>query len=135
MNANGENLNQHSDGSAESHMARYVEWVLGKPVSFRVEYHDLREMTCIDSGTNRLILMENTNWDTYRHVNNEYLRTAAEGGSLAIIDRGSIGQCRDVLHFSVTSANLIPTYLINIWDDHRGNARDHCRYSVFVPSR
>ena len=52
MNANGEDLDQYSDESAESHMARYVEWVSGKPVAFRTEYNDLKEMTCIDSGTN-----------------------------------------------------------------------------------
>ena len=61
--------------------------------------------------------MENTNWDTYRQVKNEYLRTAAEGGSLAIIGRGSIGQCRDVLHCPGASANLIPTDLIAICEE------------------
>ena len=108
MSASGEDLDQYSDGS------RYVEWVSGKPVAFRVDYHDLKGMTCIDSGTNRLILIENSNWDSYRKVDNECLRTAAKGGTLAIIGRGVIGQCQDVLHCPSASANLIPTDLIAI---------------------
>ena len=49
-----------------------------------------------------------------RRVENQYLKTAAEGGSLAIIGRGVIGQCQDVLHCPSASANLIPTDLIAI---------------------
>ena len=74
----------------------------------------MRDWVCIDSGTNKLILMDNSGWNTYLGVIDEFLKTASEGGKLAIEGRGKIGVCDDALHCPNTSANLIPVDLINM---------------------
>ena len=114
MNSDGEDLD-HSDGSAESYMVRYEVWKGDKiAVAFNVQFKDMRDWVCIDSGTNKLILMDNSGWNTYHGVIDEFLKTASEGGKLAIEGRGKIGVCDDALHCPNASANLIPVDLINM---------------------
>ena len=89
MNSDGEDLHQ-SDGSAESFMVRYEAWKGDKiAIAFNVQFKDMSDWVCIDSGTNKLILMNNSGWNSYTHVVDEFLKTASEGGQLAIEGRGS----------------------------------------------
>ena len=75
---------------------RYEAWKGDKiAIAFNVQFKDMSDWMCIDSGTNKLILMNNSGWNSYTHVVDEFLRTASEGGQLAIEGRGSIGVCRD----------------------------------------
>ena len=55
----------------------------------------MRAWMCIDSGTNKLILMNNSGWNNYIRVIDEFLKTASEGGQLAI-------EGREVLEYVVT---------------------------------
>ena len=77
MNSDGEDLDQ-SDGSTESYMVRYEVWKGDKiAVAFNVQFKDMRDWVCIDSGTNKLILMNNSGWNTYTRVIDEFLKTAS----------------------------------------------------------
>ena len=63
MNSDGEDLG--SSDESMSNMARYEEWVEGKPVAFQAQFRIHEDLACIDSGTNRLILKDSQGWDSY----------------------------------------------------------------------
>ena len=84
MNFDGEDLDQ-SDGSTESYMVRYEVWKGDKlAVAFNVQFKDMRDWVCIDSGTNKLILMNNSGWNNYIRVIDEFLKLHLKVDSLRL---------------------------------------------------
>ena len=41
-------------------------------VAFNVQFKDMRDWVCIDSGTNKLILMNNSGWNNYIRVIDDF---------------------------------------------------------------
>ena len=61
---------------------------------------------CVDTGCNRVIMIDLTNIVDYQPAIDAYLRTAQAQAQLAIAGRGIIGEC-SVLHIPDASANLM----------------------------
>ena len=109
MTSDGEDFDEGSDASFESHMARFIEWKGGKAVAFNVTLVDMSDHVCIDSGTNKLILISADQIENYRLEDDTFLMTAEEGGKVKVKGRGSVGLCEDILHCPGVSANLMST--------------------------
>ena len=95
-------------------MVRFIEWKVDRPVAFNASLLDMSDYVCIDSGTNKLILMSADEIEQYTSSPNTFLLTAEEGGKVEVRGRGAIGVCEDVLHCPGVSANLISTDIISL---------------------
>ena len=100
MSSDGEDLSD-GDNSSESNMVwGHEEWVGGpRP-----------DLVCMDSGCNRIILVDLNDLTNYRlEPENSFLATAQAGANLVIVGRGRVGN-NAVLHIPVATSNLMSTY-------------------------
>lgn len=107
MDSDGESLNG-SDSSESNMLEEFVSGVAMRAVCLVRR----RDLVCIDSGSNRLVLIERARINHYHQVAGETLGTASDSATLAIVGRGIIGFCLNVLHCPSASANLISTQTI-----------------------
>ena len=104
MSSDGEDLSD-GDNSSESNMV-FEELELGSRVGVAMHAGAPPDMVCIDTGCNRVILIEGEYIEKYKGAQNAVLKTATYGAHMRIAGRGSIGES-SVLHVPDASANLM----------------------------
>ena len=112
MSSDGEDLSD-GDNSSESNMVWWEEEVEGEKVGLAFQAAAAPELVCLDSGCNRLILVDATGVDDYAAVLNSFLRTAQATARLQIAGRGRIGKIA-VMIIPGATANLMSTNSIVI---------------------
>ena len=70
-------------------------------------------MVCVDSGSNRLVLIERDGITHYEPAVNRTLGTIEAHAALIVEGIGRLGICNDAMHVPNASANLLPTYLMS----------------------
>ena len=108
MSSDGERIDDDSDVS----MMIVEEYEGDRRISIAFLAGAGNDWICIDSGCNRLILIDPNGILYYVGISNGYLRTAQNDGRLTIMGRGVIGVCQNVLHCPDAAANLMPASLI-----------------------
>ena len=106
MSSDGEDLSD--DYSSESNMA-FEEFVGGERVGVALHAGARPNLVCIDTGCNRIILIDNNDIDDYREVIDAFLRNAQSEARLVIEGHGRIGESA-VLHIPGATANLMSTH-------------------------
>ena len=71
------------------------------------------DMVCIDSGSNRLVLLENDGMTGYQQVHGRTLGTIQASAALVIEGVGRLGILPNAMHVPKASANLLPTDLMS----------------------
>ena len=107
MSSDGEDLSD-GDDSGERNMLWWEEEVEGERVGLAFQAAAAPELVCVDSGCNRLILVDATGVDDYAEVLNSFLRTAQATARLQIAGRGRIGTIA-VKIIPGATANLMST--------------------------
>ena len=103
-----------SDGnnSSESYMA-FEEFVSGHRVGVVLHAGARPNLVCIDTGCNRIILIDNHDIDDYKVAIDAFLRTVQAEALLVREGHGRIGE-NAVLHIPGATANLLSTHSIVI---------------------
>ena len=110
MSSDGEDL-RDGDNSSEGYML-WEEEVDRQRVRLASQAAAALELVCIDSGCNRLILMDAEGVDDHAAALNSYLRTAQATARLQIVGRGRIGTSA-VMIIPDATANLMSTKSIS----------------------
>ena len=95
-------------GEVECDEAEEEEEVEGDRVARALHAGAQLDLVCIDSGCNRVILVDADEVDEYVTTTNKFLRTAQADARLKMEGRGNIGDC-PILHISGATANLMST--------------------------
>ena len=106
MSSDGENLDS-GDDSNESYML-WEEEIDGERVGVALQAAAAPDLVCVDSGCNRVILVEADDIMEYVAAINSFLRTAQAVARLQIAGRGRIG-VTSVMHIPGATANLMST--------------------------
>ena len=89
------------------------EEVEGDRVARALHAGAAHDMVCMDSGCNRVILIDASEISEYTTAIRSFLRTAQVDARLKIEGRGKIGDCK-ILHIPGATANLMSTHSIVI---------------------
>ena len=106
MSSDGEDLDS-GDDSAESYML-WEEEINGERVGVALQAAAVPDLVCVDSGCNRVILVEADDIMEYVEAINSFLRTAQAVARLQIAGRGRIG-VTSVMHIPGATAILMST--------------------------
>ena len=115
MSSDGEDLNDGDDsgdgfmvgGEVEDDEAEHEE-VEGDRVSQALHAGASLDLVCMDSGCNRVILIDADGISEYVAAIRSFLRTAQAAARFEIAGQGKIGEC-PVLHIPGATANLMST--------------------------
>ena len=106
MNSDGE---QTEDSDSSLPCLEEFEFLDGVKVELAFHANMSVDMVCIDSGSNRLVLLENDGMTGYQQVHGRTLDTIQAAAALIIEGIGSLGICSSAMHVPEASANLLPT--------------------------
>jgi len=107
MNSDGEQTEDDSDSSYPCF--EVFDYLDGERIGLALHANMKADMVCIDSGSNRLVLISCEDVTEYVPVHGRTLGTINSADSLKVEGIGKLGICEAAMHVPNASANLLPT--------------------------